>query len=145
MSPMYDVRCLDGHDTEVLVTVEDRTCPCPICGAITERLWRGKASTVIGDECSITQENGFSTPRRFTSKIERRRALKEAGLVDCVQHRTMPGTDKSKHTMNHGQIMDPVTLENARILVSRPGALQDADEPSPPLQIRYVSEEIRRG
>lgn len=141
--PLYTIRCVDGHEDEVLTTVDDRDCPCPTCAQPTERIWKGKPPTVIGDACDVTQENGFKEPRHFTSKIERRRALKEAGVEECVQHRPMPGTDKSRHTMNHAQIMDPVTLENARILVSRPGALKGNDA-LPPVRMRisYVSGEL---
>lgn len=138
--PIYDVRCAEyGHVSEVLTTVEDRAHPCPLCLQPTERVWRGKATTVIPDAIDVVQENGFKEPRRFRSKIERRRALKEAGVEECVQHRPMAWTDKSQHTMNHAQIMDPVTMENARILVSRPGALKgNDDEPPVKMNIRYV-------
>lgn len=144
-TPLYDVRCSDGHEEEVLTSVEDCACPCPICGNVTERVWRGKGTAIIPDSCSITQENGFREPRHFTSKIERRRALKEAGLTEVVRHVPAKGSDRSPHTIDHGQIMDPYTLEAARILVSRPGALKGAEDPGPPLHIRYINEVIPRG
>lgn len=143
--PLYTVRCTARHESEVLTGVEDRECPCPTCGAVTERIWKGKPPTVIGDECDVTQINGFKEPRRFRSKRERLRALKAAGLEECVRHRPIHGSDKSPHTMNHAQIMDPVTLENARILVSRPGALKGHDPAPAPLRIAYVSGDLTRG
>ena len=143
--PLYAVRCASRHESEVLTGVEDRECPCPTCGAVTERIWKGTAPTVVGDAIDCWQHNGFREPRHFTSKIERRRALKAAGLTEVVRHVPAKGSDRSPHTINHGQIMDPQTLENARILVSRPGALKGADDPGPPLHIRYVNEVIPRG
>ncbi len=139
--PLYLVKCADGHEEEVLTSVQDCACPCPTCGKVTERIWKGTAPTVIPDAMDYTQVNGFKEPRHFTSKLERRRALKEAGMEECVSHRPMPGTDKSKHTVNHAAIMDAVTLENARILVSRPGALKGNPEPVI-MRIRHVSGEV---
>lgn len=143
--PLYDVRCTDGHEEEVLTSVEDCACPCPICGKVTERVWRGKSTTVMGDAIDVWQENGFREPRHFTSKIERRRAFKAAGIEEAVRHVGRKGSDTSPHTIDHGQIMDPVTMENARILVSRPGALKGTEDPAPALRIRYVDEVLPRG
>ncbi len=89
-------------------------------------------ANVIGDECDITQENGFRHPRHFTSKLERARALKEAGLHEVVRN---AGPD-DKHCRPWNTI-DPQTLENGRILVSRPGALKGNDDP-PPVNMRIA-------
>lgn len=90
---------------------------------------------VNGDECDITQEMGAPQPIRFRSKAERRRWLKENGLVQC-------DTKSAKGSMDFASRMDPVTLENARILVSRPGALKGDDEAPVRMNLTYVSGEL---
>ena len=52
----------------------------------------------IGDEIDEINENVAHEPVRFTSKSEKRRYLKEHGLIEFVRHVGEPGSDKSKHT-----------------------------------------------
>lgn len=73
---------------------DDRAAPCPTCGAPTERLWKASAAA-IGDECDFYDPN---FERRFTSRSEHDRVIKEAGLVRKVKHRGKPGSDKSEFT-----------------------------------------------
>jgi len=84
---------------------------------------------VIGDECDIVQENGFTHPTRFTSKNALAKALDAKGLEMRVRHVPIPGTDKSPHTTDWSKgSMDAQTLENARVLTMRTGR---GDSPVP--------------
>lgn len=136
--PMYDRHCADCGTTR-LDCWEPVTCDAPLCYLCLtpmDRVFTGKASNVIGDECEITQENGFRHPRRFTSKIERRRALKEAGLQEVVKN---AGPD-DKHC-RPWVAMDAHTLENARILVSRNGTARATTAAPEKLHISFVAGE----
>jgi hypothetical protein len=136
--PFYDRGCLCGwRKIDSYETVYPETIACPACGATTERIWISKATNVIGDACDIIQSNGFRHPRRFTSKIERQRALKEAGLSEVVRHVGAPGSDRSRHTTNWAATTDARTLDNARILVSRASTFAGTT-PEPPLKMRIT-------
>lgn len=103
--PMYDRVC----DSCAHVTVD---CYEPIntpdpqceCGGVAKRGFVGRASSVIGDdlpggyvvEHGLTHEDG--TPQKFYSKSEMRREAARRGLVNWVEHRPGPGTDKSPFT-----------------------------------------------
>jgi len=93
----------------------------------------------IGDECDILQTTGTKEPIRFRSKQDRLRWLKAHGYREVVKN---AGPD-DKHCARWA-ITDPQTLENGRILVSRPGALQDYAPPPPvKMRIQLVSGEGR--
>lgn len=109
---------------------------CPECGAPTARAWLTKASNVIGDEIDITQVNGLRHPRRFRSRLEHQRWLKENGFRVKDTHVGDQGSDKSKFTQS-AAIMDPQTLENARYLVTHRQMI-DADEPDEPLHVTFT-------
>ena len=108
---------------------------CPECGAPTARAWLSKASNVIGDEIDLIQTNGLRHPRRFTSRLEHQRWLKENGYRIKDTHVGEQGSDKSKYTQS-AAIMDPQTLENARYLVTHRQMI-DAEEPDEPLNITW--------
>lgn len=76
----------------------------------------------IGDECDVWQENGFHTPRHFTSKKERLRALAEKGLEERVCNAGIHDTIVPRWSM-----MDPQTLKNAEELAKRHGASKGKD------------------
>lgn len=78
-------------------------------------------STVVGDECDFVQENGFAHPRRFRSKQDYARTLREKGLENAVRHVTLPGTDKSPYTSDWSRGIDPQTLANVKALMERQG------------------------
>lgn len=46
----------------------------------------------------MTVENMGPTPQTFYSKSEWKAAMRAQGLVQKVQHKPLPGTDKSAHT-----------------------------------------------
>lgn len=77
---------------------------CPECGRpFGIGMWpfcpHGVPSfNAIGDECDITQENGFRHPTRFRSKQALKKALAARGLEVKVEHVTVPGSDKSPFT-----------------------------------------------
>ena len=79
------------------------------------------ASAVIGDEIDLVIENnGTPEPIRFRSREALRKHLDAHGLMPFVRHRPQPGSDKSPHTIDWSKGIDPQTLENARVLLSRP-------------------------
>jgi putative FmdB family regulatory protein len=127
--PMYDFMCHNcGAQFEALMPTGTQEMACRECKpGIAEKVWITKPSNVIGDECDITQENGFKEPRRFTSKRERLRAIAEMGMSEMVRHTPVPGTDKSPHTKSWSAI-GPGTLESARLLLERVGAVKPSDE-----------------
>lgn len=75
-------------------------------------------SVVIGDEMDHVQVNGLKHPRRFTSKQEHKRWLKEHGYRIYDTHEGDQGSDKNKFTTRLAT-MDPQTLKNAQELVTR--------------------------
>lgn len=66
-------------------------------------------------------ENGFDTPQVFYSHSEHRRALKERGLQIAAKW----AGPLDKHLINWAAGIDPQTLENARVLVSRGVRVED--------------------
>lgn len=83
---------------------------------------RHMAVSIIADEIpmGVTYENGFKTPQTFYSKSAYERALKENGLTRTERFCPTPGTDTDPAGIPNPQgYMDPTTLENARILLSR--------------------------
>jgi|SRR5262245_27506425 len=84
---------------------DDATVPvCAACGAsmVSVRAVVAKAPTVIGDACDVVIEHAIchpdGTPKRFTSKSEMRREAAARGYMNVVEHKPLPGTDKSKFT-----------------------------------------------
>jgi len=137
--PMYDRLCQScgQQQLDCWEPVTPPECACPTCGASTERAWLSKPSNVIGDEIDQWQENGFRHPQHFRSRIERQRAMKEAGLSEVVRHVGSPGSDTSKHTTNWAATTDARTLENARVLVSRASTYAGSTT-APPIRMRIT-------
>lgn len=82
---------------------------CPDCGVILRvGDWpycrsghqRPENFTVQADDVpgGFTIENMTPEPLHFSSKSEWKRKMKELGLENKVQHKPLPGTDKSPHT-----------------------------------------------
>lgn len=103
--PMYDRICPNKH--EMIDCWEPITIPevaCKECGEPTERAWLSKPAAVIGDDIpggvwmrhGVCNEDG--SPRKYYSKSEIAAEAKRRGLVNYVEHRPLPGSDKSKHT-----------------------------------------------
>jgi hypothetical protein len=96
--------CANGHTAKLLRWDTDPDPDCPTCGAPTEREFTltGKAPCVVGDECDVTVEHGIchadGTPKRYTSKADMRAAAKALGWTNVVEHKPMPGSDRSPHT-----------------------------------------------
>jgi hypothetical protein len=86
------------------------------------------------------QINGLKEPRRFRSKAERKRALKEAGFVEANCHVPRYGSDKGLDTTNWAAQYDPYTAANVKELLER--AFQQTPEPAvKPLNIRWHEDE----
>lgn len=131
--PFYDRSCpgCDWQAIDLLEPVHVDAPACPQCGGVTVRAWLTTPSAVIGDEMDHVQINGLKTPRRFTSKAERKRWMKEAGYHEAVRHVGEAGTDRSKHTSNWAAYYDPYTAANAKLLIERAfhaGTTHEPDE-----------------
>lgn len=116
----FDRKC-PACGTITIDSLEPSDAPvilCSQCGEPTERAWIAKAATVIGDECDFTSRNGEREPRRFRSKLEHRRWLKEKGYRINDAHVGTQDGDTSKHTTRWAA-MDQQTLQNAIDLVTR--------------------------
>ena len=116
--PFYDRACPACHARaiDVLEPIHASDPPCPTCATPMIRTWFTTSATVIRDEIWHTQVNGFKTPRKFYSKAERRRALKEAGWVEQNTHIPSPGSDKSSHTTNWAATGGTKWLQDAEAL-----------------------------
>lgn len=87
------------------------------------------ASAVIGDEIDLLIENnGTGAPIRFRSREALKQHMDRFNLSPAVRHMPVPGSDKSPHTIDWSRGIDPVTLENARILLSRPTSRAVAEQ-----------------
>ena len=71
--------------------------PCPKCGGETERIWL-KSGNVIDDTLDEWNENVADQPVHFTSKTEKRRFLKEHGLLEFVRHVPHPRGKRENQT-----------------------------------------------
>ena len=76
----------------------------------------------------VVVENYGPHPMRFDSHSERKAYMKAHGLVEREKFCPMPGTDIDPQGIpNPKGYMDPQTLENARVLLSRNGATADPE------------------
>lgn len=97
--PLYDNRCLEcGTIFESFSRVGEH--PVCACGGASERVWIGKAATVIDDSIpgGMVIENLGARPQTFYSKSDYKRAMDAAGVKPYVRHIGEQGSDKSKHT-----------------------------------------------
>jgi hypothetical protein len=119
----------------------DEIVLCPDCLLPMARVWtvssqhRAAEDNIPG---GLWLENYGPEPIQVFSHTERKRLLKvgldgkkrrdkttgqEYELQEMVRHTPVPGTGKSPHTVDWSAgSIDAQTLENARVLVSRPGA-----------------------
>jgi putative FmdB family regulatory protein len=96
--PKYDFVCGAGHEQiDVMAKYGDRPA-CPECGGSVEILWKSSFPNIHGDEIDYVDHNMASQSIRFTSKAERKRKMKELGLVEKVRHVGLQGGDRSPHT-----------------------------------------------
>lgn len=70
----------------------------PFCGGRNNHGFPLQGLKQIGDEIDEWNENVGHEPVHFTSRSERKRYLKEKGLVEFVRHIGDPGSDKSTKT-----------------------------------------------
>jgi hypothetical protein len=105
---------------------------------------RGRA-TVIGDEMDLVLENnGTPEPIRFRSREALKQHMDRHNLTPAVRHVPVPGSDRSPHTSDWSRGMDPVTYENARILLSRTSSRAGA-EPGASLPIEVTVRTLDTG
>lgn len=73
------------------------------------------------------------------------RAAKEKGLVNIVEHVPDPYTGKSKHTIDFAAAIDPQTMDNARVLLTRGTGKNHSDTYNPRLDaIREIVADVVR-
>lgn len=98
--PIFDVRCLKGHDAEFIGTsAQIGTHRCD-CGEPVERLFTISRVQVRDDSIpgGMTIENMGPTPLTFYSHTDHRRAMAKRGLEPRVRHIGTPGSDRSRET-----------------------------------------------
>lgn len=150
-----DFKCADEHVTRTFVEDGVPLVPCQTCGAdaILPQLFE-QAVAIVGDEIDYVDHNLGREPIRIRSKAERRRLMKERGLVEFIRHVPVPGTDQSPYTTDWSKRIDPYTAEQARILVervhggSKPVVIEESIAPvegafsyeATPAQVREVAE-----
>lgn len=106
---------------------------CPRCHARIEiGQWPfcphgGGAAAVHGDEIDYVDHNLGREPIRIRSKAERRRLMKERGLVEAVRHVPHPAGPRYNQTVSW-DTWDPYTAENVRILLERAFRQRDDGE-----------------
>ncbi len=84
--PMYDVECTNGHQTEVLARIGDRSVRCRECGALTARIWLPTRRAVIGDAMDYMDHNLGPVPVHVTSRTQRKQLMAQAGLQEKIRH-----------------------------------------------------------
>ncbi len=99
---------------------------CPTCHeTIAVGAWpwcpHGEAKEIAfhGDEIDYIDENLGKTPIRIRSKAERRRLMKERGLVEAVRHVPHPEGPHMNHTVDWSAAADDYTVNYKRELLER--------------------------
>lgn len=110
------------------VIVRGSTLVCPAC-AVSDPAAR--ATAVHGDEMDHWQVNGTNQPIHFTSKADHRAWVTANGYEIRDHFVATPGSDKAQNgNTNSARYIDPVTMENARVLVERCGVrVPTAEDP----------------
>jgi hypothetical protein len=118
---------MDGHESEVLTSVEDCACACPICGSVTERVWRASRRAVIGDEIDETHPDldPLGGVVRFRSKIEKQKYLDAHQLEPFVRW----AGPHDQH-LKRWDLPCAYTLEQAALLVARVAEQSTASDPA---------------
>lgn len=98
--PVFDRICVNGHKLlDRLEPVTPPVVPCPECSAATERAWIGSAAGVVDDSIPGGYVMEHVEPgRKVYSQSELRAVLASHGYQQHVEHKTLPGTDRSPHT-----------------------------------------------
>lgn len=137
-----------------VAAIHDALTTCEQCGAVIQigdypfcPHGRG-AGVVIGDEMDqVIENNGTAHPIRFRSKAALKAHLDAHHLMPAVRHRPMnAGTDYSPHTTDWSRGIDPQTLDNVRVLLSRGGTTARCnDAPAPSLPVDLTIRELETG
>ena len=142
--------CAEGHKTYKLVEPDCKGVECETCGDIAVRpeVMAALSAAVHGDEIDYIDHNLGRDPVHIRSKAHRRALMAAAGLEEFIRHTPVPGTDRSPFTTDWSKgSMDPKTLENAAILVSRQAHREVALEPdlpvANPFSVTALPEEVR--
>ena len=124
---------------------------CPDCALPLQRIWTVSSQKRAAEDNipgGLWLENYSKDPVKVYSHTERKRLLKvdvdgkvrrdkHTGepyeLQEMVRHTPVPGSNRSPHTVDWSAgSIDAVTLENARILVSRPATANAESETRDP-------------
>jgi hypothetical protein len=103
--------------------------PCAQCNGATEYIWRSNPASIQTDESFIggkVIENLSHTPITVYSRTELKQAMEKHNAQQKIKW--VPG---DKHLINWAMGIDQYTLDAARVLVSRPGALKDTSKHDP--------------
>lgn len=95
-------------------------CPHPLAGSV-----QIETDEIPG---GITLENYSKDPMTFYSHSERRRYMQAQGLQEKEKFCPLPGSSKDPQGIpNPAGYLDPKTLDNARVLISRNGSAKDEE------------------
>ena len=124
--PQHYHRCPDGHTALIQVAWDMKVTRCTErgCDKLAERVYL-ETSHIARDEIpgGVTCENYGPEPVTFHSHSERRAYMAAHGLVEKDTFSPFPGTDIDPAGIpNPKGYMDPQTLENVRVLLSRESA-----------------------
>ena len=124
-------RCACGWSGDVFLHPGE-SVPCPECGAETEstRHFALKAHAIAVDEIpgGMVLENYGPHPVKVYSHTERKALMLKNGLELTERFSPMPGTDIDPAGIpNPKGYIDAQTLDNAKILLSRPATRRDEE------------------
>jgi hypothetical protein len=102
--------------------------PCVKCDGPTIYMWRatGASHGIITDEAFIgglVVENLGHNPVTVYSRQDLAQKMHQAGVEQRIKY--VPG---DKHLTDWSKAIDPYTLDAARVLVTRPGALRESED-----------------
>lgn len=169
--PFYDYACsvcpLKMLDVLRPYSERDTLILCPDCTVPLARFWSVSSDKRAAEDNipgGVWLENYGPHPVKVYSHTERRKLLKVGAdgkvrrdkttgrpyqLAEMVRHIGVPGSDRSPNTVDWSKgSIDAVTLENARVLVSRPGAKGDNasdgdDTPNDPASVTHPPSYLR--
>ncbi len=135
--PRFDSRCTVCSYEEAIVVAGGTHPPCAKCGGATEYIWRSNPASIQTDESFIGGQvihNLGDQPITVYSRTELKHAMAKANATQKIKW--VPG---DQHLTNWGLGIDQYTLDAAKALVSRPGALKGPEDDPAALQTLQTS------
>ena len=138
--PRFEHACYDCHAIYESRVAGGEHPACIACGGDTYYLWRGSLSHGIQtDERFIggqTIENLDHEPITVYSRTELAQKMHERGLEQRIKY--VPG---DQHLTDWSKMIDPYTLEAAKVLVSR-SCKQSTDVVAPTVPVQVTIREV---